>query len=91
MKIYKNDYLKNQKIDSNLFLAIDKIFDQWLESTNPANEYFDMYYSDEAIYEKKGAIIYAIENIYDYMSDENKSIVLLNDNNIIDIIETSFE
>lgn len=85
------NYLNLQKTDSFLFLAIEKMFWEWLESSNPANNYEDMYFSEDAIYTKKGAIIGAIENIFNYMSEENKPFIFLNDSTIVDIIFTSFE
>lgn len=87
----ESDYLELQKTDSYLFLAIETMFNDWLDTSNPANEYYEMYYGDDAIYTKKGAIIGAIENIFDYMSYEQIKSVSLTDNDIIDIIYTSFE
>ena len=84
-------YLSLRKPESLLFLEIEKIFNEWIEGSNPAQNYEEMYFGDEAIYTKKGAIIGAIENIFDYMNEEKKPFVFLNDDIIIDIICCSFE
>jgi hypothetical protein len=54
-----------------LFLAVEAYFYQWLEGTNPANEYDEMYFGEDAIYTVRGAIIGGIELVIDYMRENN--------------------
>lgn len=58
------------KTDSWLFQTVEKLFDKWIDSTNPASEYQDKYFSEDAIYTKKGAIRGAIENMMNEMAEE---------------------
>ncbi len=64
-------YADMMKVDSKLFMLVEKEFDEWMEwiSTN-TKDYFEMYFSDEAIYSKKGAIQEAITAIFDEMEQE---------------------
>lgn len=64
MKVYPNsDYTKLSTLDHPIFLAVEKEFWAWLKNSNPANEYEDMYFSEDAIYDKKQAIRGAIEEM----------------------------
>lgn len=66
MKVYPNsDFSKLSALDSPVFAAIEKEFDDFIEHSNPASEYEEMYFGDEAIYSKKGAIRQAIEEMMD--------------------------
>ena len=77
-------YQAHFKPDSPLFEAIEAIFDGWIRG-----EYEEMYFGEEAIYTKKGAIDQAIQQIFDYMRDENLPFVSLDDANLD--LECSFE
>ena len=58
------------KLDSWLFKAIEKQFDDFMDDYGDRSELREMYESDEAIYSKKGAIHQAIEELFDYMDEE---------------------
>jgi hypothetical protein len=75
-------YQALKKTDSWLFQAVEKEFDSWIDSSNPSSEYEDMYFSEEAIYTKKGAIQGAIELIFEFMDEEKLPFVFLNDNRL---------
>lgn len=64
---------------SPLFKAVEKEFNEWMDNSNPASEYHDMYFSEDAIYDKKGAIHGAIEQIFEVMNEENLPFIFLND------------
>ena len=87
MKIYNIDtetekgeqeYLQHCKYDSPLFKHIEEKFDNWIEEPH-RKEYREMYFSDEAIYEKAGAITGAIESIFDTMNEERLNYIYSND------------
>lgn len=65
--------------NSTLFEAIEEEFDKWIDQSNPAMEYAEKYFSDEAIYSKKRAIISAIDHIYEVMDEEDVNFIYLND------------
>lgn len=44
-----------------IFKFIEKQFHEWMDGSNPASEYKKMYYGEDAIYTKRGAIEQAIE------------------------------
>jgi len=72
-------YQELMNTDSWLFLAVEKEFYTWIDNSNPANEYFDMYFSDDAIYTKKGAIRGAIEQIFEVMDEYKLPFIFLTD------------
>ena len=77
MLIYPNtNYQTAAKLDSPIFLAVEKEFWAWFENTNPASEYEEMYFGDEAIYSKKGAILQAIEEMIDEADTTGKPVNL---------------
>ena len=77
MYVYPNsNYSQLTALDHPIFLAVEKEFWLWLESTNPAMEYEEMYFGDDAIYDKKGAIRGAIEEMM-YEADETGKPVLI--------------
>lgn len=55
-------------MDTPLFDYLEKEFDDWMDSAS--RDYHDMYFSDEAIYTRSGAIKGAIEVIDDTISDD---------------------
>lgn len=66
------------KSDSSLFLFVETQFDNWIKNSNPANEYEEKYFGEEAIYSKKGAIEGAIEAVFDEMEENCKLSLDLN-------------
>jgi hypothetical protein len=80
MKIYRIDretaageeeYQSQFNLESELWNCIENKFEDWIESSNPAGEYEQKYFSEDAIYDKRGAIQGAIEGIYEYLEEEN--------------------
>lgn len=64
MTIYPNtNYETAARLDSAIFAAVENEFNNWIESSNPANEYDEMYFGEDSIYTKKGAIRQAIEEL----------------------------
>ena len=77
MLIYPNTNYSNAiNLDSPIFLEVEKEFWKWLESSNPANEFEEMYFSDDAIYSKKDAIYGAIDELINSANEENKPILI---------------
>jgi antirestriction protein len=56
--------------ESTLFQYIENEFENWIEDYE-GRDVVDMYYSDEAIYSKKGAILGSIEEISNIMVEDN--------------------
>ena len=77
MYVYpKSDYTKLSALGHPIFLAVEKEFWAWLDSSNPGMEYEEMYFGCEAIYDKKGAIRGAIEEMI-FEADETGKPVLI--------------
>ena len=76
------------KTDSWLFRAVEDIFNKWIENSNPAMEYEEMYFGDDACREKVGAIQAAIEQIFEVMDEYNLPFIFLTDKRLD--LETSF-
>lgn len=77
MKIYPNsDYDQISATDHPIFLAVENEFWAWLKSSNPAMEYEDMYFSEDAIYDKKSAIRGAIEEMLSEANEINKPVLI---------------
>lgn len=77
MYVYpKSDYNTLTALDHPVFLAVEREFWEWLESSNPANEYEDMYFGDDAIYSKKDAIKGAIAELIDEADETNKPVLI---------------
>ncbi len=98
MKIYNLDtetesglrkYHELLKPNSPLFIAVEKEFDEWIDSSDPSGEYHDKYFSSDSIYTKEGAIRDGIEQIFEVMKEENLPFIYLNDLRID--LTTSFE
>lgn len=75
-------YKAHCKTDSHLFRAIEKEFDKFIKDSNPASEYEDKYFSEDAIYSKKYAIIAAIDQIFEVMDEYKIPFIFLNDNRL---------
>lgn len=69
-------YRQLLRTDSELFQEVEKIFDDYIEGRGELEE---MYFSDDAIYTKKGAIQQAIESIFDTMDEEGLKSIKLTD------------
>lgn len=78
MKIYLHDtstneglvkYYDDLRSDSPVFKAIEDEFNDFIDNSNPASELHDMYFSEDAIYDKRGAIEGAYELIRETMVD----------------------
>jgi hypothetical protein len=63
-------------MESELFEFIENEFMDWIEH-NKGRDIEDMYYSEDAIYSKKGAITGSIEDIAYLMESENKKVLNL--------------
>ena len=73
------NYLALFQSSHPLFKAVEKEFNDWLDNSNPASEYSEMYFSEDAIYDKAGAIRGGIEQIFEVMDEENLPFIYLND------------
>lgn len=77
MKVFPNAILSDiTRVSSPIFQYVEQKFWDWIDSTNPASEYREMYFGDDAIYTKKGAIVGAIEAAHELAVDENKPVSL---------------
>ena len=77
MKVYpKSNYEMLSALDHPIFLAVEKEFWQWIESSNPANEYEEMYFGDDAIYNKQSAIKGAIEEMINEADETGKPVLI---------------
>lgn len=65
--------------DSPLWLAMEQEFDNWLENSNPASEYHEKYFGEDAIYTKHGAIVQAIEDLIIWAEEEERKVVTHSD------------
>jgi hypothetical protein len=73
MKMYPNNQMPAMASPSNaMFQYVERKFWEWIESQR--KEVKEMYFSDDAIYEKKGAIIGAIESALEEATEENKPV-----------------
>ena len=75
-------YLAHKRTDSLLFKAIEAEFDKWIENYKGGMEYSEMYFSEDAIYSKKGAIHEAIEMIFEIMDEYELGFIMLDDQRI---------
>lgn len=82
MKIYNSNISEAMKTSSPVFKAVENEFNNWMDNSNPAMEYADMYFSEDAIYDKKGAIQSAIEQIFEVMEENNLPFIYLNDSRL---------
>lgn len=69
-------------VNSPVFRAIEKEFDKFIEDSNPGDEYREKYFSEDAIYCKKQAIIGAIDHILEVMDEHKLKFIKLNDSRI---------
>ena len=75
MKIYPNSSLSQLSSSSHpVFQYVEQRFWKWIDSA--PHDVKDMYFSEDAIYEKKGAIIGAIENAIEEANEAGKPIIL---------------
>ena len=72
VKVMYSDVIEHHlKTDAWLFKVVEQCFNNWIDGCNPASEMEEKYFSDEAIYDKKGAIIGAIELMFEEMKEAN--------------------
>lgn len=71
-----------------IFKAVEAVFNQWYKQQSQDTK--DMYYSSDAIYTTRGAIIGGIENVIEYMVELNKNYITTKEFAEIDI-EAAFE
>lgn len=77
MKVYPNSQIDQLSSPSHpVFQYIENKFWNWIESSNPASEYKEMYFGEDAIFEKRGAIVGAIENALDEANESGKPVDL---------------
>ena len=85
MKVYPNSSIGQLSSPSHpVFQYIEQRFWRWIECAS--HDVKDMYFSEDAIYEKKGAIIQAIENVIEEANETGKPVILANAD-----IECAFE
>ena len=61
-----------------VFQAVEKMFDDWIEKSNPAMEYKEKYFGDFAIYSKQKAIEGAIDAALEYLYEEDLAFIDIN-------------
>lgn len=75
MNVYPNQTMEQlNSFDHPVFQYLDKRFNEWIESSNPAMEYEEQYYGEEAICTKRGAIEQALENLIDEARETGKPV-----------------
>jgi hypothetical protein len=73
MKMYPNNQMPAMVHPSNaMFQYVEKKFWDWIESQRAETK--EMYFSDDAIYDKKGAIVGAIEAALEEANEEQKPV-----------------
>lgn len=79
------DSFDTYKISSSapLFKAVETVFNQWYSYQYQDTK--DMYYSEDAIYTTRGAIIGGIENVIEYMTEKNLTYITTREFSKIDI------
>lgn len=77
-----NRYLQLMNPESPLFKAVEDVFYKWLENSNPAMEYFEMYFGEEAVYDHYLAIKAGIEHVFEVMDQESLIFITLEDNRL---------
>lgn len=72
-EVFESDYESHKaKTDSPIFKFIESEFDDWMDwVTIHRKEYWEMYFSDEAIYSKKSAIRAAISQALEWAEEAN--------------------
>lgn len=75
-------YFEAMQVDSPLFQEVEREFNKWIEDSNPAMEYEEMYFGDDAIYDKRNAIKAGIEHIFEVMDEEDLPYILTTDSRI---------
>lgn len=78
MKVYPNsDVFVITNINHPIFKFIEKKFYEWIESSNPAHEYHEQYFGEDAVADKKGAIQGAIESALEEANETQKPVNLV--------------
>ncbi len=77
MFVYPNSNISQiTSISHPIFKYVEQKFWQWIDCAR--HEIKDMYFSEDAIYDKKGAIIQAIENALEEAVESGKPVNLSN-------------
>lgn len=66
-----------------IFLAVEAVFNKWFSWQ--CQDTKDMYYSEDAIYTTRGAILGGIENVIEYMVENKKTYITTEEFTKIDI------
>lgn len=75
MKIYPNTEMRQiASVLSPVFRYVEKKFNEWIESGNCDRK--EMYFSEDAIYDKHRAIYQAIENALEEANETGKPVEL---------------
>lgn len=75
MKVYPNSQISQLSSPSHpVFQYVERKFWNWIESA--PKDVKDMYFSEDAIYDKRGAIVGAIENAVEEANEEGKPVDL---------------
>jgi hypothetical protein len=74
-----------------IYRSVEDYFNDWIENTNPASEYEEKYFGDDAIYTVNGAILGGIEAIVEYMVENGITSISERDFHKIDIEGAAFE
>ncbi len=77
MKLYPN---QDQAVITNpahpIFKFVESEFNTWIDGSNPASEYKEQYFGDEAILDKRGAIEDAINSALEQANEDQKPVDL---------------
>jgi len=94
-KVNQKLILEDMDLDNSLHTPelmefLNKEFYDWLESSNPSSEYEEMYFGEEAVFSKAGALDYAVElimeSLFEKKNQNNQQAVLNLDKYEIDYI-----
>jgi hypothetical protein len=71
---FDSDDANTWRTSSEIFAFMENIWNDWFDEEGEHNrEIEDMYFSDEAIYTKKGAILQGIEQLVQVAEELNKT------------------
>ena len=94
-KVNQKLILEDMDLDNSLHTPelmefLNKEFYDWLESSNPSSEYEEMYFGEEAVFSKSGALDYAVElimeSLFEKKNQNNQQAVLNLDKYEVDYI-----
>lgn len=79
---FDTDNISQYGSSTGIFKLCEKMFWNWFNSANPADELEEKYFGEERIYIKKGAILQLIESMAEYCED-NPSVTLYTEKQIL--------